>query len=385
MLDIWLFLTILVAIVIGYLLGRWQPFKSTRRAHSPDRFNERYAEGLNYLLADDSDNAIKIFTDLIEVNRDTIEIHLALANLFRSRGEVDRAIRIHQNLLARPNLTRNQRHTAIAELASDYLKAGLFDRAEKLYREMIELKANTAEAYRRLLDLYVAEKSWQEAVECAEALYRMGEPGARVMYSQCLCEIAEEAMSGGNNRSARTSLERALEVDEDCVRAALLLIQVNLNSGDRAAARKTFNRLIRRKPEFMGLYIEPARQIFLRDEPRVYVDFLQSEYRKHPSTRLAMALLEHYAGQNQIDKAREFLSDILQSSPSFEAFEFALRFLKSNPDQLDETWEAMSSFLKSLQGKRNEFSCSRCGYESHAIQWLCPSCRNWDSMKPLKA
>ncbi len=385
MLDIWLFLTILVAIVIGYLLGRWQPFKSKRREADAERFNERYAEGLNYLLADDSDNAIKIFTDLIEVNRETIEIHLALANLFRSRGEVDRAIRIHQNLLARPNLTRNQRHTAIAELASDYLKAGLFDRAEKLYREMIELKADTAEAYHRLLDLYVAEKSWHEAVECAEALYRLGEAESRVMYSQCLCEIAEQALAGGNHRAARTHLERALEIDEDCVRAALLLIQANLAAGDRAAARRIFNRLIRRKPEFMPLYIEPARQIFLRDEPKVYVEFLQSQYRKHPSTRLAIAQLEHYVDQNQVEKARDFLSDILQRSPSFEAFEFALRFLRSNPQQLGETWEALSSFLKSLQSKRNEFSCSRCGYESHAIQWLCPSCRNWDSMKPLKA
>ncbi len=385
MLDIWLFLTILVAIVIGYLLGRWQPFKSSRDAQDSERFNERYAEGLNYLLAEDSDNAIKIFTDLIEVNRDTIEIHLALANLFRSRGEVDRAIRIHQNLLARPNLTRNQRHTAIAELASDYLKAGLFDRAEKLYREMIELKTGTTEAYHRLLDLYVAEKSWHEAVECAEALYRMGEPEARVTYSQILCEIADQAMTAGNNRVARKSLERALEVEENCVRASLLLIQVNLASGDRAAARRIFNRLTRRKPEYMQLYIEPARQIFLRDEPRVYVDFLQTEYRKHPSTRLAMALLEHYADQNQVEKAREFLSDILQRSPSFEAFEFSLRFLRSNPDQLGETWEALASFLKSLQSKRNEFSCARCGYESHAIQWLCPSCRNWASMKPLKA
>lgn len=383
--DIWLFLTILVAIVIGYLLGRWQPFRSSGRGQNPEAFNKRYAEGLNYLLADDSDNAIKIFTDLIEVNRDTIEIHLALANLFRSRGEVDRAIRIHQNLLARPNLTRNQRHTAIAELASDYLKAGLFDRAENLYREMIEIKADTAEAYRRLLDLYVAEKSWHEAVECAEALYRMGEPEARVMYSQCLCEIADQAMAAGNNRVARKSLEQALEVDEDCVRAALLLIQVNLGAGDRVAARKIFKRLIRRNPEFMGLFIEPARQIYLRDEPRVYVEFLESEYRKHPSTRLAMALLEHYVGNNKVEKAREFLADILQRSPSFEAFEFALRFLRSNPDHLGETWEALSEFLKALQSKRNEFSCSRCGYESHAIQWLCPSCRNWASMKPLKA
>ena len=381
--DIWLFLLVFFAIIIGWLLGRWQPFKRKQRDKSTNSFSESYARGLNYLLADDSDNAIRTFTDLIEVNKDTIEIHLALGNLFRSSGEVDRAIKVHQNLLARPNLTRQQRHMAIAELASDYLKAGLLDRAERLYREMIELKAHTRLAYRRLLDLYIAEKSWHEAVECAAALYKANEPEAEVTYAQCLCQIAEEAMASGNNRLARKSLERALDVDEGCVRAALLLIRLNLNSDNLSAAKKNFQRLVKQKPEYMGLYIEPARQIYLERDRRMYQEFLQSQYEKHPSTRLAMALLEYYTRDNQVEKARQFLSDILRGTPSFEAFEFALRFVRSNPDQLDETWETLSTFLKALQDKKTEYVCSRCGYESHAIQWLCPSCRNWASMKPV--
>jgi lipopolysaccharide biosynthesis regulator YciM len=364
--DIWLFLLILAAIIIGWLLGRWQPFNksSTRQA---DIFSEKYAKGLNYLLADDSDNAIKIFTDLIEVNKDTIEIHIALGNLFRSKGEVDRAIKIHQNLLARPNLTRRQRHMAIAELASDYLKAGLLDRAEKLYREMIELNADPQQAYRRLLDLYITEKSWEDAEKCAQVLYKMGEPEAGIVYSQCLCEIASGAIESGNHRLARKSLDRALEVDAGCVRAALILIRLHLKTDNTATAKGIFLRLIRQSPEYMGLYIEPARQIYHNNESRVYQEFLQDQYRQHPSSRLL------------------FLSDILNKSPSFEAFEFALRFLKTNPDQLGETWDALSTFLETLQNKKIEYICSRCGYGSHTIQWLCPSCRNWASMKPEKA
>ena len=381
--DPWLFPLVLVAIFIGWLLGRWQPFRKVVDSRHGSGFTESYARGLNYLLADDSDNAIKVFTDLIEVNSDTIEIHIALGNLFRSKGEVDRAIKVHQNLLARPNLTRRQRHMAVSELAGDYLKAGLLDRAEKLYREMIEIGANPREAYRRLLDLYVAEKSWQEAVDCARALYDMGEPEARTMYSQCLCEIGEEAVEGGNNRLARKSLEKALDIDEDCVRAALLLIQLNLNTQNISAAKKIFQRLVRNNPEYLGLYIEPARQIYLGNEPAVYQQFLQNQYQAHPSTRLAMALLEHYARNDEIEKARQFLADILHRSPSFEAFEFALRFLRSRPEQLGDTWDSLSEFLKALQDKKTEFGCTRCGYESHAIQWLCPSCRNWASMKPL--
>jgi len=381
--DIWLFLLVFLAIVIGWLLGRWQRSRRKKRRHATDRLSESYAEGLNYLLADDSDNAIRIFTDLVAVDKDTIEIHIALGNLFRSKGEVDRAIKIHQNLLARPNLTRKQRHMAIAELAADYLKAGLLDRAEKLYREMIELKADTRQAYGRLLELYIAEKSWHEAVECAEALYRMNEPESEVAFAQCLCEIGEDALESGNNRLARNSLERALEVDEHCIRASLLLIRLNLSTDSTGAAKRIFQRLVRQNPAYMGLYIEPARQIYVDRENHVYQEFLQTQYREHPSTRLAMALLEQYARNDQIDKARDFLSDILRKTPSFEAFEFALRFLRSNPDQLEETWEALSDYFRLLHKKKTQFVCSRCGYESHAIQWLCPSCRNWASMKPV--
>ena len=382
--DIWLFALVFAAVLSGWLLGRWQPFKKKEGHLVSDHLSERYARGLNYLLADDSDNAIRIFSDLIEVNRDTIEIHIALGSLFRSKGEVDRAIKVHQNLLARPNLTREQRHMAIAELAGDSLKAGLLDRAEKLYREMIELKADPDKAYRHLLDLYITEKSWEDAVECAKTLFKMGEPEAAVEYSQCLCEIAAAAIESGNHRLALKNLERALEVDADSVRAALLLIQLHVKVDKLSAARRLFTRLVRQRPDYMVLYIEPARQVFPQNEDREYQQFLQQQYHQHPSTRIAMALIEHYARNDEIEKAREFLSDILHQSPSFEAFEFALRFLKSNPEQLGETWDTLSVFLKTLQDKKIEYVCSRCGYDSHAIQWLCPSCRNWASMKPVK-
>ena len=382
--DIWLFALVFAAILCGWVLGRWQPFRKKPEDSKTDQFTEDYSRGLNYLLADDADNAIRIFTDLTEVNKDTVEIHLALGNLFRSKGEVDRAIKVHQNLLARPNLTRKQRHMAIAELANDYLKAGLLDRAEKLYREMIELKAEPDKAYRHLLDLYIAEKSWEEALDCAQWLYRQGEPEAAVVYSQCLCELAEKAIAAGNLRMARKNLDRALDVDSASVRAALLLIQLQLKSDNLAAAKKQFMRLVNQYPEFLPLYLEPARQIYQDGEDRQYRDFLQKQYEQHKSARIAMALLEHYAQHDQIEMARQFLSDILHQSPSFEAFEFALRFMKSNPAQLGETWESLSEFLKTMQEKKVEYVCTRCGYGGHAIQWLCPSCRNWASMKPVK-
>ena len=382
--DYWLLLLILSAIMIGWVIGRWDPFARSDSGNSYGIFSDSYVKGLNYLLSNDSNKAIGIFTELIEVNSDTIEIHITLGNLFRSKGEVDRAIKVHQNLLARPNLSKKQRNMAIAELANDYLKAGLLDRAEKLFKEMIQLKSDDLVAYHRLLDLYITEKSWHEAIDCARILYQRGEPDASIIYSQCLCEVAEIAMSKGQTKVARENLAKAIEIDQNCVRATLLLIKLHLDSDNISAAQKLFKRLIRQNPEFMGMYIEPARKIYLRgNESNGYQEFLEQQYREHHSTRLAMALLEFYVDQNQIEKARSFLSDVLQSSPSFESFEFALRFLRSDPDHLSETWDSLSSFLKMMQSKKIEFTCTQCGYESHAIEWNCPSCKSWASMKPV--
>lgn len=367
-------------------MGRWSRPRRRRADRNTGKsgYSDSYAKGLNYLLTDESDKAIRTFTELVQLDRDTVEIHITLGNLFRAKGEVDRAIKIHQNLLARPNLTRSQRNMTISELANDYLKAGLHDRAEKLYREMTQLKVDDLLAYQRLLELYIAEKSWNEACDCAQILYDRGEPDAGVILSQCHCEIAQSALHNGNKKLARANLNKALEIDPGCVRAGLLLIDLYLRSDDYTAARKMLQRLIKQTPEYMVLYIQPARSIYLHGkESTVYQKFLQHQYQINPSNRLAIALLEHYASNNQIDKARVFLEDILKRSPSFDAFDFALRFLKSEPGQLSETWDSLSEFLKNMQSKKIEYICSNCGYGSHVIQWNCPSCRSWSSMKAV--
>jgi len=376
----------MISLLIGWIFGRWtRPRKKDKKqASTVTQYSESYARGLNFLLTDQSDKAINAFTELVAVDRDTVEIHVTLGNLFRSNGEVDRAIKIHQNLLARPNLTRPQRNMAIAELASDYMKAGLHDRAEKLYREMTKIKGEGLVAYQRLLDLYIAEKSWYEACECAQVLYSRGEPDSSLILSHCHCEIASTALASGNIKLARANLNKAREIDQNCVRAGLLLIELYLNTDDYSAARKLLQQLIKQNPEYIVLYIEPAKSIYLhKREYKVYQNFLEHQYQQNPSNRLAIALLEHFTNNNQIEKARDFLEQILRKSPSFEAFDFALRFLKSEPEQLSETWKSLSEFLKNMQNRKIEYTCSNCGYGSHAIQWNCPSCNSWSTMKAV--
>ena len=191
-------------------------------------------------------------------------------------------------------------------------------------------------------------------------------------------------MKTGNNKLVRESLARALDIDQACIRAGLLLIKHHLNLNNIGAAKKIFQQLTRSNPEYVNLYIAPAREIYSQgNEPAAYQKFLQHQYQKTPSTHLAIALIEYYVSINQIEKARQFLSEVLKQSPSFEAFEFALRFLKSDSTHLSETWDSLSQFLLTMRNKKAEYICSSCGYESHAIQWNCPSCRNWSTMKQV--
>lgn len=382
--DIWLLSLVLAALLIGWIIGRWKPSVKKLSNYHSGIYSESYIKGLNYLLSDDSQKAVEIFSELIKVNTETIEIHIALGNLYRSKGEVDRAIKAHQNLLARPNLSRSQRNMAITELANDYLKGGLLDRAENLFKEMTQLEPKDPVAYRNLLDIYVTEKSWHEAAEYAQILSARGDKEAVIILSQCYCEIADNAFASGNNKLVRESLDKALDADPACVRAGLLLIKHYMSSNNTNAAKKIFQRLTKNSPEYMDLYIAPGREIYLlANESKEYQKFLQDQYQNKPSNRLAIALMEHYISVNQVEKAGQFLSEVLDKSPSFEAYEFALRLQKSDPNHLSDTCNRLSSFLKSMKDKKTEFFCSQCGYESHAIQWNCPSCRRWSSMKPV--
>jgi hypothetical protein len=168
MIEYLLLLLLPVAVYFGWWLAR-----AIERRSSGKRkrlFSDQYFQGLNYLLNEQPDKAIQVFLELAEVNQETVETHMALGNLFRRRGEVDRAIRFHQNIIAKHGLQPEQRTQALLELGEDYMRAGLLDRAERLFSELIETDAHTPSALRSLLDIYQQEKDWDKALEQAQRL-----------------------------------------------------------------------------------------------------------------------------------------------------------------------------------------------------------------------
>lgn len=383
--DIWLLAIILSALLIGWLIGRLS--RSTSSSSSSDPFNncsESYIKGLNFLLSNKSDKAIELFVDLIKVDSETIETHLALGNLFRSKGEVDQAIKIHQNLIARPNLDQNQRVMALSELAEDYLKAGLLDRAENLYKELVQINPRNISAQKKLLEIYSLEKSWHQAKDAATMLYELEQDDGQLILTHCYCEMAEQSLNNGNLREVKQYLDKAIQIDNHCIRALLLLVEFHLRDNNLAKATKLFNQLLVSSPQFIEIYLKPAREILLkRGSTAKYQDFLIKQYEKTPVSPVAIELLKSYRLNEQHDEILAFLSRALDKSVSLELYDFVFEYFRSRPQQVTDLWNDLSQNFKNIKNSHTSYVCTICGYESQKLHWNCPSCNSWSSAKPV--
>ena len=384
--DIELIALFVAALLIGFIIGRLSLSSRTRRSHhdDPNNCSESYIQGLNFLLANKPDKAIELFVDLIKVDGDTMETHLALGNLFRSRGEVDRALKIHQNLIARPNLDQSQRAMAIKELAEDYLKAGLLDRAENLYQELVQINPNDISAHKKLLELYTLEKSWPEALASAQKLMELGEPEGKIIVTHCLCELAQQALQTGNLKQALELLNRAIKIDEQCIRAQLLLIDVHLRGDGLARATRILTQLVGNSPEYIELYLKPAREIYLsRGSFEQYQRFLLQQYQRDPNSEVALQLLKSYQMAERHDDVLKFLSTALQQPTTLALYDFAFHYLQTRPDLLNQLLPQLTAGFETIKTGRNAFICQHCGYGSQTMQWHCPTCNSWSTIKPV--
>lgn len=385
--DIWLTALTLTALLIGWIWGRFFSAKpKPSSAQDLSNCSESYIQGLNYLLANKSDKAIELFVDLIKVDKETMETHLALGNLFRSKGEVDKAITIHQNLIARPNLDQSQRGMALTELAEDYLKAGLLDRAENLFKELVQINPKNPYAQRRLLEIYSLEKSWREARDAAQMLFDLGEADSRLILTHCYCEMAEQNIAEGNLREAREHLAKAIQIDDKCVRAYLALIELHLKNNELSKATRLLNQLLRNSPQYIDLYLKPARDIYLTSGSTAqYQKFLAEQYDKTPASSVALELLESYLKSDQHELLLALLHRALKLSTSLELLEFAFHYFKNRPQQMEKVWPDLSLQFEKMKHRRDAYMCSICGYASQAMHWNCPSCKSWSSIKPVLA
>jgi lipopolysaccharide biosynthesis regulator YciM len=377
----WLILLLPLAAASGWFAAsraaRKESAKSEREA------NPVYFQGLNYLLNEEPDKAIDVFLEMLEVDADTIETHLALGNLFRRRGEVERAIRIHQNLIARPALSREQRAQAVFELAQDYMRSGLYDRAEQLLLELKQGRQYVVPVLLNLVKIYQQEKDWDDCLKTIEALDIESGETHDLQKSHYFCEMANKARADGDNEVARIYLKRALNVYKGCVRATHLLARIDIQENKRKDALVKLLDAAERAPEYLPEIIREIVDIYRSEgDMRGVRTFLEDQVKRHPNQGTELFLAEIIRQQSGDAEATRFLGEYIAKNPSMPGLIRLVELQCTMPSMgNDHLLYNVRAHLHRLMAERINYQCQKCGFEAKQLHWQCPSCDSWSTIK----
>ncbi|MFZ5656881.1 MAG: lipopolysaccharide assembly protein LapB [Pseudomonadota bacterium] len=377
----WFFLLLPLAALSGWVIGRRGGQRHSDTQVS--RLSTTYFRGLNYLLNEQPDKAIELFLHIAELDKETFETQVALGHLFRRRGEVDRAIRLHQALVQRPGLSDAQRVQALLALGEDYMRSGLLDRAETVFSELVELDLSPL-ALKHLIGIYQAERDWAKAIENAQRYEQAtGEPMGRLV-AHFECELADRHRAAGELDAARAAVARAYEADANSVRAGMLEGRIELEAGNDAAAIRSFERVARSDPDYL---------------PEVLPSLLACYERVGdlPGTRRFLAeMCEHYRGiapvlaltrmiekEEGVAAARAYLAKELKDRPSVRGEAALIDLSLAERTDPAATLVDLKHITDQLLVRNPSYRCSRCGFGARSHHWQCPSCKEWGSVKPL--
>lgn len=378
---LWLLLP--VAAASGWLVAR---IEQRRKApEKPMDLPTAYFKGLNFLLNEQPDKAIEVFIKVLEVNSETVETHLALGNLFRRRGEVERAIRIHQNLIARPTLDAEQRSLALLELGQDYFRAGLFDRAENLFIELVETRSHSEQALRMLQHIYQQEKEWDKAIAVCERLVRLTKVDLGDVISNYYCEEAEQEMARENLAEATQYARKALQHDKQCVRASILLGDLEYQAGRYRQAIQAWTHIEQQDPIFLGEVAQRIRDAYLAQKDEKGMEqYFRSTLSRNSDIKTMLTLTELVKDREGIDAAEALVVEWLRRNPSVQGLKslIELHLMQTEGHARDDLL-LLKGIMERLGEQHEGYACSQCGFRGKTLYWSCPGCNRWNTVKPI--
>ncbi|CAM4394724.1 lipopolysaccharide assembly protein LapB [Vibrio agarivorans] len=380
-----LFLLLPIAAAYGWYMGSRSA--NQERQKQSNQLSRQYVTGLNLLLSDQSDKAVDHFIELLQVDDDTIDTHLALGNLFRSRGEVDRAIKIHQNLISRPSLTIDQKNIALQQLAKDYMVSGFLDRAERIFEQLIDEPDHKEAALTQLVVIYQQTREWNKAIECGMHLIKLGKKRMKGAVSHFWCELAQEQLADGKQDKAVQLLEKALKVYPKCVRASIVLGKLFLENEDYQTAVEHFKRVLEQDRDFVGEVLPLIADCYyhLSQEDQL-VAFLRECIGNKAGVSAELMLAQLVAQHDGVGAAQEVLTRQLVKNPTMKGF---YRLIDYHIQEAEEGRGKDSlTTLQKLVGEqlkvKPHYRCRKCGFSTHSVYWHCPSCKGWGSIKPIR-
>lgn len=378
-----LFLLLPLAALSGWYVARRGSERTSGARVS--ELSTSYFRGLNYLLNEQQDKAIEVFLKLAEYNRDTVETHLALGNLFRRRGEVDRAIRVHQNLIARPSLSEEQKTIVLLELGEDYMRAGLLDRAETLFTDLVAMNALAPTALTHLVAIYQHERDWAKAIDHARKLEEATGESQAAVIAQFHCELAEQARSRQAWGEARAAVDAAFSAQPDCVRASMILGHIEAANDRLDAAIEAFEKVAELDVDYVPEILSPLLDCYARAQRMQRAEeFLLAINERYQGVSPVLALAKLYARTQGEARAIEFLTRQLRQRPSVRALMALIDVNLHNAEgEVRESFLIQRDLTRKLLEGQAVYRCTRCGFGAKAHHWQCPSCKSWGSVRPI--
>jgi lipopolysaccharide biosynthesis regulator YciM len=381
-----LFLALPVAVAYGWVMGRNSLRKAQRKQSSI--LSKHYYKGLNFLLSDQPDKAVDTLMKMISVNNDTVETHIAMGNFFRHRGELDRAIRVHQNLISRDEISARQEALALLELGTDYLLAGFLERAEGVFLQLLEQTQHFETAQQKLFNIYQVTKEWNKAIDLASASIQItpNDKHLYVLLSHFYCEQAKALLEEGKQEEATSFLKKAILIEGSQVRAWLDLGKLALQSENFSDGFNYLSEIPKRDLDWLSEAIPLLETWAAKTDGWDELEKLLEPYwQKCASSYIAKVNIIARKGDNE--HAIDILNAQLQKHPTMRGFKTLLKLYQESFNESEKTQESLGhlqSLLDKQINQRPKYRCHSCGFSGRQLYWLCPSCKTWSSIKPIK-
>lgn len=364
----------------------WWAARRDMEKRNAQQIPGHYLKGINYLLNEQSDKAMDLFLNAADLDADAVETYIIIGNMMRRRGEVERAIRLHQSLIARPGLNLETRSDALLELARDYLRSGLFDRARNTLQNVLEGNFHKIEALRHLCEISEQEKEWEEAIRYARRIERAGGGDQQGVIAQYYCELGEQAQEAGDETKASQNARRALRHNAACARAHILLGELASHGRDYPATVHHYREAYRHRPEFAPLILDRLRAAYeAQGDRKGFRQFLHKA-RLQPQALLPALSLVESTSQDKDPSISEVFASTFESHPSSLVLlrEYVEAILDNRIACDRESLRRIQETLDFYLADRPMYHCEHCGFKVRRALWQCPSCQHWDTLQYIE-
>ncbi|MDQ1947661.1 lipopolysaccharide assembly protein LapB [Cronobacter sakazakii] len=380
-----LFLLLPVAAAYGWYMGRRSAQQD--KEQEANRLSRDYVAGVNFLLSNQQDKAVDLFLEMLKEDTGTVEAHLTLGNLFRSRGEVDRAIRIHQSLMESASLTYDQRLLAVQQLGRDYMAAGLYDRAEGMFNQLVDETDFRVGALQQLLQIYQATSDWQKAIDAAERLVKLGKEHQRVEIAHFYCELALQAMSNEDMDRAMSLLKKGAAADRNSARVSIMMGRIFMARGDYAHAVEMLEKVISQDRELVSEALEMLQVCYQQlGKPDEWAEFLRRCVEENTGAEAELMLAQVLEQREGADSAQIYITRQLQRHPTMRVFHRLMDYHlhEAEEGRAKESLMVLRDMVGEQVRTKPRYRCQKCGFTAFTLYWHCPSCRAWSTIKPIR-